>query len=402
MSRRRSEGRGRGPIERVGVKTIVAVVAIAAAALGVGIGLATSGSSGKTAGHTGARTVTQASKGPTSRPRRPAPSKSGRGTADLPLLVGQLIVGSYVGPQPDASILARVRAGQLGGVILFGDNTAAGLQATRHAIAELQAAARAGRNPPLLVMTDQEGGEVRRLPGPPDLAPADMASTAVAHAQGVAAGRLLRSVGVNVDLAPVADVERAPDSFLGTRSFGSDPAVVATRACAFARGVESTGVAYTLKHFPGLGRADASTDVQRVTIPVPAPELRTDYAAYRSCGSSPDAMIMISSAIYPSLTKSQPAVTSPEIYSHELPIALGQSGHLTISDALDTPALAGQRTPALRAIEAGLDLALFSGTEQESAQAYKQLLADARRGALPQSRLRDAVFAIEALKRRLR
>jgi beta-N-acetylhexosaminidase len=313
-----------------------------------------------------------------------------------------VVVGHYSGPRPSAAFLARVRAGQLGSVILFSDNAAAGLAATRHAIAELQAAARRGHNPPLLVMTDQEGGEVRRLPGPPELAPAEMSSTAAAHKQGVAAGHLLRSVGVNVDLAPVADVERASNSFLGTRSFGSNPAVVAARACAFARGLGSAGVAYTLKHFPGLGWADASTDTQQVRIAVPAAELRTDYAAYRACGTSPDAMIMVSSAIYSSLTKSEPAVVSREIYAHELPIALGHAGHLTISDALDTPALAAQKTPALRAIDAGLDLALFPGDERESAAAYRQLLSDARRGVLAQSRLRSAVYAVEALKHRVR
>ena len=152
----------------------------------------------------------------------------------------------------------------------------------------------------------------------------------------------------------------------------------------------------------GLGWADASTDTQQVKIAIPAAQLRTDYAAYRACGSSPDAMIMVSSAIYPSLTKSEPAVVSPEIYAHELPIALGHPGHLTISDALDTPALAGQKTPALRAIDAGLDLALFPGNELESATAYGQLLSDARRGLLPQSRVRSAVYAVEALKHRLR
>jgi beta-N-acetylhexosaminidase len=111
---------------------------------------------------------------------------------------------------------------------------------------------------------------------------------------------------------------------------------------------------------------------------------------------------MISSAIYPSLTKSSPAVLSPKIYAHELPIALGHPGQLTISDALDTPALAAQKSPALRAIDAGLDLVLFSGKERESAAAYRQLVSGVRRGLLPQSRLRSAVYAVEALKRRLR
>lgn len=377
----------------------MALALVVAVALGVGIGFATRGSSQST--H---RPVKQAGAAPTTSPHpKVARRTTGAGPpVDLGRLVGQLIVGHYAGPRPSAAFLARVRAGQLGGVILFADNTAAGLATTRHAIAGLQSAARKGRNPPLLVMTDQEGGEVRRIPGPPELAAADMSSAAVAHAQGVAAGRLLRSVGVNVDLAPVVDVERAPNSFLGTRSFGSDPALVAERACAFARGLRSMGVAYTLKHFPGLGSADANTDLQQVTIPAPAAELRTDYAAYHACGFSPDAMIMISSASYPSLTGSAPAVVSPEIYAHELPIALGHAGQLTISDALDTPALAGQKAPALRAIDAGLDLALFPGSEQESATAYGQLLSDARRGSLPQSRLRSAVYAVEALKHRLR
>lgn len=315
--------------------------------------------------------------------------------------MGQLIVGRYIGVRPDAPFLARVRAGQLGAVILFGDNTAGGLGATRQAIAALQRAAREGGNPPLLVMTDQEGGEVRRLPGPPTLAPADMDSVAVAEAQGADAGRLLRSVGINVDLAPVADVEHVPGSFLGTRSFGSDQNVVGARACAFARGLAGAGVAYTLKHFPGLGRATGDTDEEPVTIDAPAPALRGDYAAYHRCGASPDALVMISSASYPALSGDAPAVTAPEIYAHELPLALGQRGHLTISDALDTPALAGVSDPAVRAIRAGLDLAMFPGNEQESASAYARLLAAARRGAISEDRLRSAVYAVEALKRRL-
>jgi beta-glucosidase-like glycosyl hydrolase len=111
---------------------------------------------------------------------------------------------------------------------------------------------------------------------------------------------------------------------------------------------------------------------------------------------------MISSAVYPAISRSSPAVTAPAVYERELPAALGRAGHITISDALDTPALKGENKPALRAIDAGLDLALFPGNERESALAYKELVADMRRGALPESRLRSAVYAIEALKRLVR
>ena len=93
-------------------------------------------------------------------------------------------------------------------MLLFADNTAGGLAETRHTVRQLQAAAKQGGNAPLLVMTDQEGGEVKRLAGAPMLAPEEMGSDATARSQGGAAGELLRFVGVNVDLAPVADVER--------------------------------------------------------------------------------------------------------------------------------------------------------------------------------------------------
>jgi beta-N-acetylhexosaminidase len=164
--------------------------------------------------------------------------------------------------------------------------------------------------------------------------------------EGKATGRLLRSAGVNVDLAPVADVERTSGSFLGTRSFGNNPLDVADRACAFAQGLASQGLAFTLKHFPGLGLATGNTDTSVVSVRAPDGELRSDYAAYEECGVNRMAMIMVSSAIYPSLSGSLPAVMCREIYQHELPIALGGSPALTISDDLQSAAIGAQTAPA--------------------------------------------------------
>lgn len=186
-------------------------------------------------------------------------------------MLGQMIVARFVGRDPPRRFLIRVESGQIGGVILFSDNLTGGLAATHALIEILQHAAQQGGNPPLLIMTDQEGGAVRRLPGPPGLAPSDMSSDSIAFEEGQATGKLLRSAGINVDLAPVADVERIQGSFLGTRSFGDSPALVASRACAFASGLASQGVAYTIKHFPGLGRAASSTDDGPVSIDVPRP-----------------------------------------------------------------------------------------------------------------------------------
>ena len=312
--------------------------------------------------------------------------------------LGTLIIARYSGPTPDEGLLERIRRGEVGGVILFGENTAGGTAATASAISLAQGAARAAGTYPLLVMTDQEGGTVKRLGAlPPDRAPAEMTSAREAKAEGHATGLGLRKAGVNVDLAPVADVEQLPRSFLGTRSFGSSAAVVAARACAFADGLSEAGVIFTLKHFPGLGTASASTDASQVTVPTAASRLRANYAAYRRCGAAPHGLVMVSSAAYPSLDGSQaPAVTDPEIYKREMPLA-----HITlpkISDDLDTPALMDSSSPARSALDAGLDLLLYAGTESSSEHAYAVLYRDLRNRLLSPARVLAAADAVNRLK----
>lgn len=317
-------------------------------------------------------------------------------------MLGQMIVARFAGPRPSRTFLARIRAGQIGGVILFADNLSGGARATRNLIDELQRAASDGGDLPLLIMTDQEGGTVRRLYwAPPALAARAMSSGQIAREQGQAAGAALDSAGVNIDLAPVADVLRMSESFLGTRSFGSNPASVAERACAFADGLSAKGVGFTLKHFPGLGRASANTDMQPVTINAPASALRADYRAYRECGAAPDALVMVSSAAYPSLTGSSlPAVLSREIYQTELPRAIGGEP-LTISDDLQTPGILGQLHPAQQAINAGLDLLMYSQTESGSSNAYSQLLSVARSGGIRRGRIQEAYEAVQLFKQLL-
>lgn len=312
--------------------------------------------------------------------------------------LGEMIVARYTGVVPTQEFLQRIRAEEIGGVILFSENTSAGASATERAIVMMQRAARAAHDYPLLIMTDQEGGTVKRLPAdPPARAAAEMTSAGAARAEGLATGKALRGIGINLDLAPVADVEQNPHSFLGSRAFSASPERVAERACAFADGLAEAGIGYTLKHFPGLGLASASTDTQPVVINAPASLLRTDYDAYRKCARGPRAVVMVSSAGYPSLTGSDtPAVLSPEVYEHELPAAGVQAP--TISDDLDTPAIADLQTPARRAINAGLDMLLYAQTEASSAEAYPQLLTDLSDGSVREANILHAAAEIGMLK----
>jgi beta-N-acetylhexosaminidase len=299
-------------------------------------------------------------------------------------------------------MLSAVRAGRVGAIILMGDDTTGGVSGTRAAVDRLQAAARAGHNPGLLVMTDQEGGEVARLPGPPDGSAAQMGGTSSAsvYEQGVLTARMLRAAGVNVDLAPVADVTRI-DGFMTReqRTFGSNPIAVAAHACAFARGLASQGVGYTLKDFPGLGDALHTTDAQPVRIDEPAPEIRADDAAYRDCGHGPLASVMVSSASYTHLTGDTPAFESPLIYRRVMR-SDGISA-LTISDSLESGATDVLRAPARTAINAGLDMVMYPGLQSASARAYAALLAAARAGTLSTGRVYAAAARVLRLKRNL-
>jgi len=321
-------------------------------------------------------------------------------TLTLTKAVGQLLIGTYAGVQPPPSILHDVRAGHLGGVILMGANTAAGLAATHAATDTLQAAARAGGNPGLLIMTDQEGGEVKRLDGPPEYSAAGMADVALARQQGTATAQLLRQAGVNVDLAPVADVSRT-DGFMTQeqRTFGSDGQGVARAACAFARGLAAAGVAYTLKHFPGLGDATQNTDGAPVGVAEPAGQIRGDDAPYRRCGRGPLALVMMSSASYDRLTGSTPAVLAPYIYR----TVMKRDGidAVTISDSFESGAISVQRSPARAAINAGLDMVLYPGYEATSQNAYDLLLQDARAGTLHPGRVLAAAGRVLTLKANL-
>jgi len=408
-----------------GSSRILSAAALLAAALAVLAVVATSGghqtttsavthgspggSPGSNSGGTPAGTTTTVAGGTTTTGSTTASSTNTTSSAPSSLslahALGQMIVTGFAGKVPSANLLARIREGEIGGVILFSANTAGGDQGTITLIDELQSAAIQGNQPGLLVMTDQEGGEVKRLPGPPDYSAAQMTSASLAGQQGHLTGQYLRQIGVNVDLAPVSDVNRTTKGFLATeqRTFGDTATQVALRACAFADGLASAGVAPTLKHFPGLGLAVTSTDTAPVMINASAAAIRGDDLVYRECGQqrTTPALVMVSSAIYPTVTGGDlPAVLSPEIYNTELP----KIDHLyvvTISDDLGAGALLNIPSPAAHAIDAGLDLLLYASDGNVSDYSYHVLLGEAEHGQLSQSKIQAAAAAILQLKRGL-
>jgi beta-N-acetylhexosaminidase len=326
--------------------------------------------------------------------RRPDPPRRAAAPADaapsLTRAVGRKIMTGFAGTTPPRRLLARARRGQIGGVILFGPNVSARLGAT---IRALQRAARAGGNPSLVIAVDQEGGAIRRLRSLPPADPPARMPASRARPLGAATGRALRRLGITTNLAPVADVDHG--SFLGSRSFGSDPSAVARAACAFAAGLQAAGVDATLKHFPGLGRAARNTDEQAVTVTAPARALRADLEPYRRCAPRV-ALVMLSNATYAALDPRRPAVFSRRIGVDLLRGELGFRG-VTISDTLAAPGVSSTRT-AVRATRAGVDMLLYPD-ERVSALAYRNVLRAARAGRLDRRAILASAARIAALSR---
>lgn len=344
----------------------------------------------------------QASEQPPRSSGEPRPSGApteAKPAARLDRAIGQKIMSRMEGHTPSFALLRSIRKGRIGGVILFGDNIVTQRQIAA-VVAQLQSAARAGGNPPLLVAVDQEGGDVKRFASlPPHAAAAAMGGgrdpAGSAAAEGAATGRALAELGINVDLAPVADVRSSAGNFLGSRAFGTSPGVVANAACGFARGLSQSSVIPTLKHFPGLGAASGNTDLRSVVISASPGQLRRAYEPYRRCADA-QTLVMISSAIYPALTASQPAVLNREIYQQEL-AGTGFRG-VTISDDLQAPAVDPIPDLAVKASAAGLDILLYAKSEAASALAYRQMKAAIRDGRLPARLVVDSAAQIRELK----
>ena len=319
-------------------------------------------------------------------------------------MVGQLMFVRMPGTVPSASFLSRVRRGEIGGVVLYSDNYgAAGPAALVNQLQ--QAAAKAGQ-PRLLIAIDQEGGIVRRLAGPPTRSPQQMTTTSVARTQGLATARNLRGYGIDVDFAPVLDIGRG--GFITSRTFGSTPRDVAFRGTAFARGLALGGVAATGKHFPGLGYAWTNTDKARTIVRATASQLNADLEPYRKAIASGLPMVMVSTAVYPSLGVDVPAACSTKVVTQMLRKQLGFRG-VVVTDALDTPdvnAYWPTPTAAVKAIGAGVDMVLAGGgtgrtADSTSNAAYRAIVAAAKSGALPRATVAAAYGRVLALKQTL-
>lgn len=335
----------------------------------------------------------------------PPPRPPLAATLSVPHLSGERIVVGLEGTRVSPRLERAIGEGRVAGVILFADNFPS-RAAGRRLIARLQAIRRPpALRRPLLAMTDQEGGLVRRIDGAPSVSAAEMGArgAAFSRAQGERTAASLRDVGVNVDLAPVLDVARPGGTIAATgRGFGTGAAAVAASAVPFAEGLRGGGVAATAKHFPGMGAAAENTDFAVQRIGLPASTLRrVDEAPYRAFITAGGDLVMLSTAIYPAFSP-EPAAFARPVVNGELRRRLGFEG-VTITDALDTVAVRAFGSPpaaGLAAVRAGSDLLLFTALAPAE-RAWRALVAKLRAGRLDRAEFEAAAQRVLDLRREL-
>jgi beta-N-acetylhexosaminidase len=318
-------------------------------------------------------------------------------SADLRRAALACIWPGFPGHEAPEWVRRRLSEG-LGGVCLFAWNVRDVEQ-----VAGLTAALRA-ENPAVLVSADEEGGDVTRLEVatgssyPGNLALGSIDDVAVTAEVGAAIGSLCARAGVNVDLAPCADVNSNPDNpVIGVRSFGSDPELVARHVRAFVAGLQRCHVAACAKHFPGHG--DTAQD-SHLELPRAEGDLEAALLPFRAAIEADVKAIMTAHIVVPSLDDA-PATLSANVLARLLRHELGFDG-LVVTDALEMRAVAGTvgvEESAVRALQAGADaLCLGHDLADAAVESVCRALTDAvREGRLPLDRLAEAAGRVEAL-----
>ena len=320
----------------------------------------------------------------------PAPP-SGRETADpapteappappvdrlsLEQQVGRMVILRFAGTEPPEYVRRALREGRTAGVILFRDNVVDPVQLRRLTRAVHRA------SPQALICVDQEGGEIRILPwAAPERSAPEQQAWGTVREDSLAAGRDLRTAGVDVTLAPVADVPTVEGAATAERAFSSDPDAAAAAVAESVAGWEEGGVATTVKHFPGLGGATVNTDEGPAVIERTREQLDDDLQPFVIAIHQGTDFVMVGHATYPALDEEHIASQSPAIVDGLLRDELGFEG-VAMTDSLEAAAVqavADVEEAAVASARAGIDVILTTG-QGSFTRVYRALLAEARR-----------------------
>lgn len=322
--------------------------------------------------------------------------------------IGQMFFVNLYGSTLNAAGRDFLAQYQPGGVVLMDGNTGTPAAVTRLTNSYQQTITEAG-GLPLFIAVDQEGGPIAGLEQdfthfPTSSLLAASGDPDLAARVGAAIAEELRAVGVNMNLAPVADLENPANTVLARRTFGSDPALISPTIAGFVRGSQAAGVLATAKHFPGHGATGADSHTVLAAVDLPRDRLETvEIAPFRAAIEADVAAVMAAHIRYPAYDDTLPASLSPAILTGLLRDQLGFDG-LILTDALDMDAIDtsfSYPTAAVLAIQAGADLLLSAHISPDNhAAAIQAVVAAVRAGDITETRIDASVRRILAAKQR--
>jgi beta-N-acetylhexosaminidase len=323
---------------------------------------------------------------------------------ELERLAQTCLLAGFDGTQPPAWLLRRLGDG-LGGVVLYARNIGTPPEITS-LCAELHDS---GRD--VVIAIDEEGGDVTRLEAaagssyPGNLALGQVDDIALTRRVAAALGRDLDEAGVDLDFAPVADVNVEPlNPVIGVRAFGSDPARVAAHVAAFVESLQSEGIAACAKHFPGHGNTTVDSHIALPTVLDDVATLEAGaLVPFRAAIAAGVRAVMTAHIVVPAYD-SVPATASRTILTSVLRGQLGFSG-LIVTDAVDMGAITssmGMEEATVAALRAGADTVIIGGgpvDESTVARLQNAIIAALRSGRLEKARLIEAAGRVAELAR---
>lgn len=314
-------------------------------------------------------------------------------SVDIPRAVGQKLLFAFKGMDDiPPGIIHAFKNYHPSGVTLFRSLNMGAPQQIRSLTDSLQRLARKLDMPPLLIATDQEGGQLMAVgegtPLPGNMALGATRSGELARKAGEVLGRELSALGINVNYAPCADVNVNPENpVVGTRSFGEDPELVAELAAAMIEGIQSQGVAATVKHFPGHGDTASDSHHGPGTVPHSLERLHVvELPPFKAAVGTNVKLVMTAHLGIPSIDgpDAPPATLSPNVINGLLRRDLGFDG-VVVTDALDMRAIRqGEllREDALRAAKAGADLLLVTSDPLDQTRVFEALVNGDRKSVV--------------------
>ena len=317
--------------------------------------------------------------------------------------IGQLIMVGFDGTQANETIETHIRERFVGGVVLFSRNIETPQQTAELTNQLQQLAESTAHRIPLFIGIDQEGGWVIRLKEGATVLPGNMAlgatgSTELAERAGEITAAELAAVGVNLNFAPVMDVNNNPrNPVIERRSFGGSPELVSRLGVAYIRGLQHNGVLGTAKHFPGHGDTTVDSHFDLPTVNHDRERIHAlELQPFRAAIDADVAAIMTAHIVYPAFDPDRPATLSPGILTDLLRRELGFDG-LLITDAMEMKAIDDRYRSgeaAVMAIEAGADIVMVLWTLTKQIEVFDALLSAVKSGRISQARLDQSVERI--------